>query len=793
MSKIRNLLFSSNDKSYSKHASETLAKVLDEKIKYKDLSNDEIKDKFKSIKQNIINNTSSINDVLPEVFALVAIMSKRILKMDPYDVQIKGAIVLHEGNVAEMRTGEGKTLTATMPIILNAISGNGVHVVTVNEYLAKRDIEELKPLYEFFDLTVGLNINSKSPDQKREAYNADILYTTATELGFDYLRDNMVKAPNERVNSKPRNFALIDEVDSILIDEARTPLIIAQDSNDGFADYINADKFAKSLVITDYYIDLEAKVVFLSKDGEEKANKFFHVESIYDSENTEIMHRIAQAMHANLIQKLDVDYAIKQNDSNNKEIVIIDQFTGRIMPGRRFNDGLHQALEAKHLRDGVTINPESVTSATITLQNFFRLYKKLAGMSGTAKTEEEEFTDIYNMRVIEIETNKPSQRKDHPLALYTTKKSKWLAIINKIKKLQETGQPLLVGTASVEDSEYLSKLLKAEKIPHVVLNAKQDQNEAETIAKAGKRGSITIATNMAGRGTDIKLTDDVKDLGGLFVLSTELNESRRIDNQLKGRAGRQGDPGETVITASLEDDLFKRFGSKKIQERLKATMTEGFPLPLNRTLSNLLTESQKRVEGQTFDARKSTLQYDDIVREQRTIYYEDRQKVVDAKSLDDLMPHIKKVTTQISSNEILRSKSDWDDWKEHHPMESLTEVVIDTFKKMDQTSALNTAKAIILSAMDSSWIKHIDALEQLRSGISYRSYAGGNPIIAYQNESAQLYDELINNIYRTEGQNYFRLKDYKSQKPTDIYDNQFSKTVKGSNSKQSMKNYARTM
>lgn len=793
MSKIRNLLFSSNDKSYSKHTSETLAKVLDEKIKYKDLSNDEIKDKFKSIKQDIINNTSSINDVLPEVFALVAIMSKRILKMDPYDVQIKGAIVLHEGNVAEMRTGEGKTLTATMPIILNAISGNGVHVVTVNEYLAKRDIEELRPLYEFFELTVGLNINSKSPDQKREAYNADILYTTATELGFDYLRDNMVKAPNERVNTKPRNFALIDEVDSILIDEARTPLIIAQDSNDGLADYINADKFAKSLVITDYYIDLEAKVVFLSKDGEEKANKFFHVESIYDSENTEIMHRIAQAMHANLIQKLDVDYAIKQNDSNNKEIVIIDQFTGRIMPGRRFNDGLHQALEAKHLRDGVTINPESVTSATITLQNFFRLYKKLAGMSGTAKTEEEEFTDIYNMRVIEIETNKPSQRKDHPLALYTTKKSKWLAIINKIKKLQETGQPLLVGTASVEDSEYLSKLLKAEKIPHVVLNAKQDQNEAETIAKAGKRGSITIATNMAGRGTDIKLTDDVKNLGGLFVLSTELNESRRIDNQLKGRAGRQGDPGETVITASLEDDLFKRFGSKKIQERLKATMAEGFPLPLNRTLSNLLTESQKRVEGQTFDARKSTLQYDDIVREQRTIYYEDRQKVVDAKSLDDLMPHIKKVTTQISSNEILRSKSDWDDWKEHHPIESLTEVVIDTFKKMDQTSALNTAKAIILSAMDSSWIKHIDALEQLRSGISYRSYAGGNPIIAYQNESAQLYDELINNIYRTEGQNYFRLKDYKSQKPTDIYDNQFSKTVKGSNSKQSMKNYARTM
>lgn len=794
MSKLQESLFKNQDKTYNKKLTNTVNHIRQIEHRYSKFDDIQLKDEFKSLLTDIQTNVKSINTAMPNVFALISVAANRTLNMTPYDVQIKGAIALHEGNVAEMKTGEGKTLTATMPIILNAMSGKGVHVVTVNEYLAKRDVTLLSPLYNFFNLSIGLNLNNMTAYDKRIAYQSDIMYSTANELGFDYLRDNMVKDADERVSQRPRNFALIDEVDSILIDEAKTPLIIAQMSAPALKDYIQADQFVTTLKDDDYEIDLESKSVHLTKNGEIKANSYFKKESVYDAKNTSIMHRINQALQAQLIQKLDVDYAIIQNpeNPNNKDIVIIDQFTGRIMPGRRFNNGLHQALEAKHVKDGVVIQDETVTTATITLQNFFRLYNKISGMSGTAKTEEEEFSEIYNMRVIPIETNKPLARIDYNLELYSTKEGKWNEIVNRIKIINKKKQPILVGTSSVEDSELLSKRLKAEKIEHVVLNAKQDEHEAQIIALAGNQSAITIATNMAGRGTDIKLGENVKELGGLFVLSTELNDSRRIDDQLKGRAGRQGDPGATLTIASLQDNLFQRFGSQSIQDKLIASWPKDKPLTLNKTIIKSLLDAQKRVEGSNYDSRKSTLQYDDIVREQRTIYYSDRNIVVNAKTVDKLIPHIKKVTLAIEQNPDLRDKSQWLNWKDHHNNKSLTDVTLDTLDKMPETIALETIKAIILSAMDASWIDHIDALDKLKSGISYRSYSGTNPVIAYQTEAAELYDDLINSVYKTEGQNYLRLQSYKHQERSDVYDNQFSKSIKGSKTK-SMKNFVRTL
>lgn len=794
MSKLQQSLFKTQDKAYNKKLTNTVNYIRQIEHRYSALDDDQLKDKFKSLSSGIQSNVKSINIAMPNVFALISVAATRILKMTPYDVQIKGAIALHEGNVAEMKTGEGKTLTATMPIILNAMSGNGVHVVTVNEYLAKRDVSLLAPLYEFFNLSVGLNLNNMTAYDKRIAYKSDIMYSTANELGFDYLRDNMVKDASERVSQRPRNFALIDEVDSILIDEAKTPLIIAQMSAPALKDYIQADNFVNTLKDDDYDINLESKSVHITKQGEIKANNYFKQDSVYDAKNTAIMHRISQALQARLIQKLDVDYAIIQNpeNPNDKEIVIIDQFTGRIMPGRRFNNGLHQALEAKHSKDGVSIKDETVTTATITLQNFFRLYSKISGMSGTAKTEEDEFSEIYNMRVIPIETNRPLARIDYDLELYSTKEGKWNEIVNRIKIINKKKQPILVGTSSVEDSELLSKRLKTEKIKHVVLNAKQDEHEAQIIALAGHESAVTIATNMAGRGTDIKLGENVKDLGGLFVLSTELNDSRRIDDQLKGRAGRQGDPGATLTIASLQDNLFQRFGSQTVQNKLITSWPKDKPLNLNKTLIRILIDAQKRVEGSNYDSRKSTLQYDDIVREQRTIYYADRDVIVNAKTINELIPHIKKVALAIEQNPDLRDNEQWIDWKNHHDNKSLTDVTLTTLEKMPESMALETIKAIVLSAMDASWIDHIDALEKLRSGISYRSYSGTNPVIAYQNEAALLYDNLINSVYKTEGQNYLRLQPYRHQERSDIYDNQFSKSVKGSTSK-SMKNFVRTL
>lgn len=794
MSKLQQSLFKTQDKTYNKKLTNTVNHIRQIEHRYSALDDDQLKDEFKSLSSGIQSNVKSINIAMPNVFALISVAATRILNMTPYDVQIKGAIALHEGNVAEMKTGEGKTLTATMPIILNAMSGNGVHVVTVNEYLAKRDVSLLSPLYKFFNLSIGLNLNNMTAYDKRIAYKSDIMYSTANELGFDYLRDNMVKDASERVSQRPRNFALIDEVDSILIDEAKTPLIIAQMSAPALKDYIQADNFVNTLKDDDYDINLESKSVHLTKQGEIKANNYFKQDSVYDAKNTSIMHRINQALQARLIQKLDVDYAVIQNpeNPNDKEIVIIDQFTGRIMPGRRFNNGLHQALEAKHSKDGVSIKDETVTTATITLQNFFRLYSKISGMSGTAKTEEDEFSEIYNMRVIPIETNKPLARIDYDLELYSTKEGKWNEIVNRIKMINKKKQPILVGTSSVEDSELLSKRLKSEKIKHVVLNAKQDEHEAQIIAMAGNESAVTIATNMAGRGTDIKLGENVKDLGGLFVLSTELNDSRRIDDQLKGRAGRQGDPGATLTIASLQDNLFQRFGSQTVQNKLIASWPKDKPLNLNKTLIRILIDAQKRVEGSNYDSRKSTLQYDDIVREQRTIYYDDRDAIVNAKTINELIPHIKKVTLAIEQNSDLRDNDQWIDWKNRHDNKSLTDVTLTTLEKMPESIALETIKAIVLSAMDASWIDHIDALEKLRSGISYRSYSGTNPVIAYQTEAALLYDDLINSVYKTEGQSYLRLQPYRHQERSDIYDNQFSKSVKGSTSK-SMKNFVRTL
>lgn len=563
----------------------------------------------------------TLDQLLPEAFAVVREAAKRVLGLYPYHVQLMGGIVLHDGNIPEMRTGEGKTLTATMPVYLNALTGEGVHVVTVNEYLATRDSTEMGELYNFLGLTVGLNINSKSSDEKREAYNCDITYSTNNELGFDYLRDNMVVYRHQMVQ-RPLNYAIVDEVDSILIDEARTPLIISGQAEKSTALYTRADNFVKRLKEEeDYKIDIQSKTISLTEAGIEKAEETFGLDNLYDIENTALTHHLDQALRANYIMLLDIDYVVQDG-----KVLIVDQFTGRIMDGRRYSDGLHQAIEAK---EGVEIEDETKTMATITFQNYFRMYKKLAGMTGTAKTEEEEFREIYNIQVYQIPTNRPVIRDDRPDLLYPTLQSKFHAVVQDIKDRYRKGQPVLVGTVAVETSELLSDMLNQERIPHEVLNAKNHFKEAEIIMNAGQKGAVTIATNMAGRGTDIKLGLGVRELGGLAVIGTERHESRRIDNQLRGRAGRQGDPGMSQFYLSLEDDLMKRFGSERIKAFLdRMKIGDEDAVIQSKMLTKQVEAAQKRVEGNNYDTRKNVLQYDDVMREQREVIYKQRQEVI---------------------------------------------------------------------------------------------------------------------------------------------------------------------
>ena len=711
----------------------------------------------------------SLDSLLPEAFALVREGAKRVLGLFPYKVQIMGGITLHDGNIAEMRTGEGKTLTATMPVYLNALSGDGVHVVTVNEYLATRDAREMGELYNFLGLTVGLNLTGMSSEEKRAAYAADITYSTNSELGFDYLRDNMVVYKSQMVQ-RPLNYAVVDETDSILIDEARTPLIISGQAEKSTVLYQRADMFVKGLKEEeDYTIDLTSKTISLTDEGINKAEQTFRLPNLYDVDNSALVHHIDQALRANYIMLRDIDYVVDEG-----KVKIVDGFTGRIMEGRRYSDGLHQAIEAK---EGVEVENESKTMATITYQNYFRMYRKLSGMTGTAKTEEEEFREIYNMNVIAIPTNRPIQRIDGHDLIYPSLRSKFRAVVQDIKQRHEAGQPILVGTVAVETSELLSNLLRAEGIPHEVLNAKNHFKEAEIIMSAGQRGAVTIATNMAGRGTDIKLGKGVKELGGLCVIGTERHESRRIDNQLRGRSGRQGDPGATQFYLSLEDDLMKRFGGEKMQaiwERLNLTDEGDDNFIQSKMLTRQVESSQKRVEGNNYDTRKSVLEYDEVMREQREIIYSQRLQIINEEnSLEKVTKGmIRRTIHRVVESHTLTDQKDWNlegivdfahnsicapdelsisdlEGKSATEIEGiLNEKAMEIYKeKQEQLNGdnqmLEFEKVVILRVVDRKWTDHIDDMDQLRQSVGLRGYAQIDPLTEYQTEGYERFQQMI--------------------------------------------------
>lgn len=750
-----------------------LEKMADKVMSYEDemaaLTDEELQAKTVEFKERYANG-ETLDQLLFEAFAVVREGAKRVLGLFPYKVQIMGGIVLHHGDVPEMRTGEGKTLTATMPVYLNALSGQGVHVVTVNEYLSERDATEMGELYSWLGLSVGINLASKSPMEKREAYACDITYSTNSEIGFDYLRDNMVVRAENMVQ-RPLNYALVDEVDSILIDEARTPLIVsgptASDTNQL---YYRADSFVKTLQKDDYIIDIPSKTIGLSDSGIDKAESYFNLENLYDLENVALTHFIDNALRANYIMTLDVDYVV----SEKQEILIVDQFTGRTMEGRRFSDGLHQAIEAK---EAVPIQEESKTSASITYQNLFRMYKKLSGMTGTGKTEEEEFREIYNIRVIPIPTNRPVQRIDHPDLLYPSLEAKFKAVVEDVKERYKTGQPVLVGTVSVDTSDYLSQKLVAAGIPHEVLNAKNHYKEAQIIMNAGQRGAITIATNMAGRGTDIKLGEGVRELGGLCVIGTERHESRRIDNQLRGRSGRQGDPGESQFYLSLEDDLMKRFGSERIKALLdRMNLSEEESVIKSRMLTRQVEAAQKRVEGNNYDTRKQVLQYDDVMREQREIIYSQRydvitadrdlapeihamirrtiNRIVDGSSHSDHDEKIEAILNFAKYNLVAEDSISADDLEgksnqeiKDYLMERASEVYANQVSKLrDEEAVQEFQKVLILRVVDNKWTDHIDALDQLRQAVGLRGYAQNNPVVEYQAEGFRMFNDMIGSI-----------------------------------------------
>lgn len=758
-----------SDKRELKRLSKIADKVESYAAEYEKLSDAELQAKTPEFKQRY-QNGETLDQLLPEAFAVAREGAKRVLGLYPYRVQIIGGIVLHGGNIAEMRTGEGKTLTATMPVYLNALSGDGVHVVTVNEYLSGRDAAEMGELYNWLGLSVGLNISEKSPEEKREAYNADITYSTNSELGFDYLRDNMVVYREDMVQ-RPLNFVIVDEVDSILIDEARTPLIISGQATGTTTLYTRTDRFAKTLTAEDdFKIDLESKTVALTEDGIQKAEKYFGLENLYDPDNTALNHHLDNALRANFIMLRDKDYVVREG-----EVMIVDQFTGRIMDGRRFSDGLHQAIEAK---EQVEIQEETKTMANITYQNFFRMYKKLSGMTGTGKTEKEEFREIYNMEVITIPTNKPIAREDKPDLLYPTLKSKFDAVVEEIKIRHEAGQPVLVGTVAVETSEYLSHLLDQENIPHAVLNAKNHAKEAEIVMNAGQRGAVTIATNMAGRGTDIKLGPGVREIGGLAVIGTERHESRRIDNQLRGRSGRQGDPGVSQFYLSLEDDLMLRFGSERIKaflERMKVADDDA--VIQSRMITKQVESAQKRVEGNNYDTRKQVLQYDDVMRAQREVIYAQRQQVImEDKSLEwVIMPMIQRTVEHQVEMHTQGDKSEWNlqaivdfagsamvhedsisvsDFAGKKPAE-MVDYLMQRAKEnyeakrkqlFEQAQMLEFEKVVILRVVDARWTDHIDEMDQLRQAIGLRGYGQLNPLVEYQSDSFTMFEQMIGDI-----------------------------------------------
>ena len=745
---------------------EKFRKIADQVIaledEYAKLSDKKLQAKTEEFRKRLADG-ETLEDIKVEAFATAREAAFRVIGERAYYVQILGGLAIHYGNIAEMKTGEGKTLTATMPAYLNALTGEGVHIITVNEYLAGRDAEWMGEVYRFLGLTVGVNYRELTPSEKKEAYNCDILYSTNNEIGFDYLRDNMVIKASDRV-ARPFNFVIIDEVDSVLIDEARTPLIISGGHMQSANLYIQTDKFVKGLKENEGYIyDEQTKATILDQTGIEKAEKAFKVNNLYDIENTNLVHFINQALKANFSMKKDFDYVVEDD-----KIIIVDPFTGRLMQGRSYSDGLHQAIEAK---EGVTINEETKTLATITFQNLFRMYKKLAGMTGTAKTEEEEFRDIYNMYVICIPTNKPVIRKDYGDLLFATQEGKFNAIVKEIKERHATGQPILVGTVAVETSELISEKLKKAKVPHEVLNAKNNAREAEIIAKAGEKGSVTIATNMAGRGTDIKINDEVKELGGLCVIGTERHESRRIDNQLRGRSGRQGDPGFSQFCVSFEDDLMVRFGTDKAKGLLVRMGFDGEAAIRNKMLSNSIESAQKRVEGNNFDVRKTLLEYDNVINEQREVIYEKRNEILDSESIhetilesfhnfveDVFYEHMEdgdlsqedkeEIATYFSEmlgTEI--STSEYEEKDLDSTIEYLYGRLVENYEsKIEDVPAeiVNEfEKAITLRVIDTYWMEHINTMSHLREGIYLRGYAQENPLRAYKSEGYEMFDSLL--------------------------------------------------
>lgn len=749
-------------KKLSKEADQVLAFA----DKVKALSDEALKQKTIYFR-DLLKQGKTLDDIKYEAFAVAREAATRTLKMTPFKVQIIGALVLHGGNVAEMRTGEGKTLTATMAVYLNALSGQGVHVITVNEYLAKRDAEWMGVIYQFLGLTVGVNLRDKSPEEKQLAYQCDITYSTNSELGFDYLRDNMTGNIKQRV-LRGLPFAIIDEADSILIDESRTPLIISGGAKTSQAEFVKYDRFVKSLKKDKHFtIDVKSKTASLTDSGANLAEMAFNIRNLYSPEHSEKVHRIHQSLKANFIMVRDVDYLVDPE----KNIQIIDQFTGRILKGREFSDGLHQAIQAK---EDAKFRAETITMATITYQNFFRLYKKLGGMTGTAKTEEEEFIKIYNMKVVSIPTNVPIRRHDDVDLIFASKTAKLKAILNEIKQRHEKKQPLLIGTPSVEASEELSKLLKNEGLQHFVLNAKNHASEAEIVRRAGEKGSITIATNMAGRGTDIKIDDEVRALGGLCVLGTERHEARRIDNQLRGRSGRQGDPGYSRFFVSLDDDLMVRFGSDALRNMFKSLGDEAIE---NRLLMNAITGAQKRIEGQNFDIRKNVLDYDNVLAKQRSVMYRKRDAILMASDVTDIINEaftnaghsfatrainpedrtkaidgekLKKMLEPIFLAEGTINAKAFSESPVEEVAEDVTVLLINRYKEAIKEWPAEVVKGlprqVLLKIIDMNWPRHIDAMDHLRQSIHLRSYAQSNPLQDYVNEGFKMFKELNEKI-----------------------------------------------
>ncbi|MCD3218574.1 preprotein translocase subunit SecA [Mammaliicoccus sciuri] len=760
----------------NKRVVKSLGKLADQVINLEDeiakLTDDQLREKTEQFKKELSEiedykkQEKYLDKILPEAYAIVREASTRVFDMTPFKVQIMGGIAIHRGDISEMKTGEGKTLTATMPVYLNALTGRGVHVVTVNEYLSSSQSEEMAQLYNFLGLSVGLNLNSMDTDQKREAYAADITYSTNNELGFDYLRDNMVTYKKDRV-MRPLNFAIIDEVDSILIDEARTPLIISGEAEKSTTLYTQANVFVKMLKgEDDFSYDEKTKAITLTEQGIDKAERMFKIDNLFDVKHVNLMHHINIALKANRTMFKDKDYVVEDG-----EIMIVDQFTGRTMPGRRFSDGLHQAIEAK---EGLEIQNESKTMASITFQNFFRMYNKLSGMTGTAKTEEEEFRNIYNMTVTQIPTNRPIQRKDEADLIFASQKGKFDAVVKDVIELYKKGQPVLLGTVAVETSEYISQLLKKKGVRHNVLNAKNHEREAEIILNAGQKGAVTIATNMAGRGTDIKLGEGVVELGGLAVIGTERHESRRIDDQLRGRSGRQGDVGRSRFYLSLQDELMVRFGSERMQSLMgKLGMNDDTPIE-SKMVSRAVESAQKRVEGNNFDARKRLLEYDDVLRKQREIIYGERNDIIEKDDVQDIVKDMIKSSLERGVNYHFATNEEEIDFEalvqyiedsylpqgaikvddiRGRDYEDIVEIVLEKIKTQynaqqedfgDQMSEFE--RMIVLRTIDRKWTDHIDTMDQLRTGIHLRSYGQINPLREYQNEGLDLFETMLNEI-----------------------------------------------